>query len=205
MQVSKKYGDTSDTPLVVSNIVCYSDHEVELSDWLYFYSDCSYLEYTAGGFHLKGGVTLNGDLNYSITGSITDSFGNPFSKTMSFYSTVFEWRQRYYSVWIDTDVRTHIDASFGSQEQPDNIVVSVNLHKSWTSDQFITNYFFPASYDENGDLIYGYFTYTWYHTTITQQMQDNREYRFNHSIDGDPLLEGFCYDENRYIYYQPIN
>lgn len=205
MQVAKKYGDNGDTPTVVSNIVCYSDHEVELSDWLTFYSDSSYLEYTAGCFRLKGGVTVNGDLNFNITGSLTDSFGNNFSKTMTFITTVFKWCRRYYSVTIDTDVREHIDTGYGSQEPGDDIVVTVRLVVSGESGQFIARYFFPASYDEHGELLDGYFTYTWYHTTITQQMQEEREYVFNHSQDGNPLPEGYCYDNSQYIYYQPLN
>ena len=205
MQVAKKYGDVSDTPAVISNLVCYSDHEVELSDWLSFTSGSSLIEPAAGGFRLKGAATSNGDIAYSITGSLTDSFGNPFSKTMNFTSTIFEWRQRYYNVMINTNVRTHIDASFGSQEQPDNIKVSVYFFNSHTGSQLINRYYYPASYDENGDLIYGYYSYTWYDTEIRLQMLDIREYLFNHDRDGYPLAEGFCYDENRYIYYQPLN
>ena len=205
MQVAKKYDDESDTPAVISNIVCYSDHEVELSDRLTFTSGNSLIEPAAGGFRLKGGVTFNGDLSFSITGSLTDSFGNPYSKTMYFISTIFEWRQRYYDIIIDTDVRTHIDVSFGSQEQPDNIIVSIYLFNSRTGSQLVNRYFYPASYDRNGDLVYGNFTYTWYNREISQQMLDTREYLFNHDRDGFPLVEGFCYDENLYIYYQPLN
>ena len=120
-------------------------------------------------------------------------------------STIFEWRKYYYNVEINTEVREHIDASFGSQEQADNIIVTVTLVKSWTGDLLIAQYFYPASYDEYGDLVQGYFSYSWYNRTLTVQMQDVREYQFSYDDNGDILKEGFWYEDGRYIYYEPLN
>lgn len=203
-QVAKKYGQTSDTPVVISNIICYSDHEVELSDWLTFSVNNSLLEPCSSGYRLKGNTTTNGDIFCTLTGSLTDSFGNPFSKSMTHMSTIFEWRQRYYCVDINTVVREHIDVSYGSQEQPDNIIVTITLVRSWASDQFVNRYYFPASYDENGDLIGGYWSYNWYDEEIVQQMGDRRQYLFNYDSDGNILLEGYCYIDGSYIYYKPL-
>ena len=203
-QIAKKYGDTSDAPAVIYDLACYSDYLTDLSGWLDFTASSPLLERTPTGFRLKAAATFNGDLHYSITGSLTDSFGNDFSKTMSFMSTIFEWRQRYYRVIIDTDVREHIDAGAGSQEQGEDIIVSVYLAKSWESDQFIARYFYPASYDSHGDLLDGYFSYYWYHTEIVQQMLDEKEYWFNYDRQGNNLLEGFCYEDGQYIYYKPL-
>ena len=204
MQVAKKYGDTADKPLVVYNINCFSSPLTDLSERLVFTSSSNLMERSADGFRIKGDCTYNGDISFTITGSLIDDFGNPFSKTISFFTTVFEYRQRFYRVWISTKVREHIDAGYGSQEPADNMCVMITLVKSWTSDELIATYFYPASYDQNGDLTQGYFSYTWYDYTMTLQMQDEREYDFNYDSEGILLLDGFCYDENRYIYYEPL-
>ena len=203
-QVAKKYGDTNDRPLVVKNIQCFRSPLTDLSERLVFTSSSNLMERSADGFRLKGDCTHNGDIYFSITGSLVDDFGNPFSKTISFVIIVFEYRQRFYRVEIDTRVREHIEVGYGSQVPADNMRVSIYLVKSWAADETIATYFFPASYDYNGDLIQGYFSYTWYDTTMTVQMQEERHFDYNYNSDGILLLYGFCYDEQKYIYYEPL-
>ena len=97
-----------------------------------------------------------------------------------------------------------IEVGYGSQVPADEIRVTIYLVKSWTTDETIATQFFPASYDQYGNLTQGYFSYTWYNYTMTLQMQEQRAYNFNYDSDGILLLDGFCYDENRYIYYDPL-
>ena len=163
-----------------------------------------YLEPTNGGFRLKANATVNGPMSYSVTGVYTDSFGNDAVKTVSGTSTIYEWRERCYRVEINTKVRPHINVGPGSQEPADNIIVRCYLECSGQSDTLVSEYFYPASYDENGDLSEGYFTYTWYDTTVTLQMQDDREYYFNYDRNGNYLQEGYCIENGRYIYYSPF-
>ena len=205
VNVAKKYGDPSDCPLVAGNIVCYCSEDTDLSQLLEFSTDNVLLKEVADGFALIGSATLNGDLNYSITGSFIDDFYNPVSKTVSFMTTVFEWRKHYYSIIINTQVRDHIDASYGSQEPADNIIVTVNLVRSWTANEQIARYFYPASYDQDGNLSQTYFSYTWYRRTVTVQMQDVRDYWFDYDQNGNYLKKGFWYEESKYIYYEPLN
>ncbi|MBQ1167799.1 MAG: hypothetical protein II143_01745, partial [Bacteroidales bacterium] len=128
---------------------------------------------------------------------------NRFSKTYTKMITVFEYRKRFYNIQINTMVRDYINPN--SQEQPDNIIVTITLVKSWESSQQIARYFFPASYDQDtGELVQGSFTYRWYQTTMTVQMQDDREYEFNYDNNGNLLIEGYCFDESRYIYYDSL-
>ncbi len=202
-QIDKKYGDDTDRPYVITNIQCYRDQAADLSQWLTFTCNSNYLEQDPLGYRLKGGCTLNGDFYFTLTGSLIDSFRHPFSKSITHMSTVFEYRRRFYNVHINTMVRDSIDP--GGQDQPDNIIVTVTMVKSWESSELIGRYFFPASYDQNtGELVQGFFTYRWYKTVLNVQMQDDREYEFNYDNEGNLLLDGFCYDENKYIYYDPL-
>lgn len=201
--VNKKYGDTDNRPIVVTNIQCFSSPVCDLEPLLTFTTNTSYLERTPDGFRLKGTCTVNGDIYYTLTGSLIDAFGNRFSKTYSKMITVFEYRKRFYNVQINTMVRDYINPN--SQEQPDNIIVTITLVKSWESSQQIARYFFPASYDQDtGELAQGSFTYRWYQTTMTVQMQDDRDFEYNYDNDGNLLIEGYCFDESRYIYYDPL-
>ena len=200
IHVAKKYGDASDRPVVIGDITCYQSQITDLSERLSFTTNCAQLEAYGGGFRLKGNVTLNGDLYYSITGSFMDDFDNPVSKTIDCITTVFQWCKRYYRIEINTNVREHIDP----QDPSDNIIVTISLAKSWEADQRIARYYDPASYDEHGDLIPGYFEYTWYNRTMRVQMMDEAEYWYNFDNDGNNLLEGWCYDHGEYIYYEPL-
>jgi len=203
--VAKKYGDLNDRPIVVSDIVCYSDSMIDLSGRIVFSCSNSYIEADGNVYRVKGDCSYNGDIYYTITGSFDDDFNNPVSKTVSCMSTIFEWCSRYYIVEINTMVREHIDTGYGSQEPADNIVVTVTLHNSSDGDSILSEYYFPASYDEDGDLVQGNFSYTWYQTTLTCHMQDRREFIFNYDSQGRYLLDGFCYVDGWYIYYEPYN
>ena len=201
-QIDKKYGNYDDRPYVITNIQCYQDQLVDLSERLTFTCNSNYLEQGPLGYRLKGGCTLNGDFYFTLTGSLIDDFRHPFSKSITHMSTVFEYRRRFYNVQINTMVRDYINPH--GQEEPDNIIVTITLFKSWESSQLIARYFFPASYDQDtGELVQGYFSYRWYQTVLTVQMQDDREFEFNYDNEGNILLYGYCYDENKYIYYDP--
>ena len=204
-RVPKKYGVLNDRPVVVSDIRCYTSPITDLSTRLKFSSGSTLIEPVSEGFALKGDTSLNGDLNYSITGSFIDDFNNLVSKTINCKTTIFEWRKHYYNVNINTKVRNHIDASYGSQEPADNIIVTITLVKSWTDPEQVASYFFPASYDENGDLVQGYFSYTWYEKTLTVQMQDDKDYWFDYDDDGNRLVSGYWYENGEYNYYEPLN
>lgn len=201
--VNKKYGDTDHRPIVVTNIQCYRSPVCDLEPMLTFTTNSSFLERTADGYRLIGTCTVNGDIHYTLAGSLIDGFGNRFSKTYTKMITVFEYRKRFYNIQINTMVRDYINPN--SQEQPDNIIVTITLVKSWESSQQIARYFFPASYDQDtGELVQGSFTYRWYQTTMTVQMQDDREYEYNYDNNGNLLIEGYCFDESRYIYYDSL-
>lgn len=162
------------------------------------------LEATNRGFKLKANDTTNGPVSYSVTGVFTDSFDNYAVKTVSGTSTIYEWRERFYRVEINTKVRTHIDTSPGSQEPADNIIVRCYLECTGQSDILVNEYYYPASYDEEGNLSEGYFTYTWYDTTVSLQMQDDRDYYFNYDRNGNYLQEGYCIENGRYYYFLPF-
>ena len=150
------------------------------------------------------GHPYNGPLTYTVTGTYHDCFGTVATKSVHCNTTIHEWRQHWYRVVINTKVRTHIDTSYGSQEQPDNIIVSCFFESTVSSPNMIARFFYPASYNENGDLVGSTFTYTWYNRTVTVQMQDEREYYFNCDNNGNYLQEGYCYENGRYIYYEPL-
>ena len=105
---------------------------------LTFTTNSSFLERPADGFRLIGTCTVNGDRHYTLTGSLIDGFGNRFSKAYTKMITVFEYRKRFYNIQINTMVRDYINPN--SQEQPDNIIVTITLVKSWESSQQIARY-----------------------------------------------------------------
>ena len=165
---------------------------------------CNQIERTTGGYRIKTGATANGPMAYSVTGTYTDFFNNDVTRTVSFTTDVYTWKERYYEVEFDTHVRTHIDASFGSQVEPDKVSVKCYLVCTGAARTLVYESYTPASYDQNGDLVDSYFTFTWHNRTITMQMQDRREYEFNYDRNGNYLPEGYCVENGVYIYYEPF-
>ncbi|MBP5504645.1 MAG: DUF4906 domain-containing protein [Bacteroidales bacterium] len=163
------------------------------------------IETVSGGYRIKASHTADGPLNYVITGSMEDDFYNIITKYANCTTDVYIPKQRYYQLEINTSVRDHMDTSFGSQEEPDKVSVRCYLICTGAANQLQFEYFYPASYDQNGDLTDIYFYYTWFDVNIVQQMQDYREYRFNYDRDGNELFEGYCVENGHYIYYEPFN
>lgn len=162
------------------------------------------IEAISGGYRVNPSVTTNGPLNYVITGRFTDDFGNVITKSQNCTTTLYLWRERYYQIEVDTSVRETIDTGFGSQEEPDKISVKCYLVCTGQPNQLVFEYYKPASYDQNGDLIDSYFTYQWYNQTLYAQMQDHRVYYFNFDRNGNYLQEGYCIENGTYIYYEPF-
>ncbi len=202
--IIKTYGEVSDTPAVIEDIELYPAVR-DLSGRVTFISGSRYLEFDGSGFRLKGSCTVNGNLSYNFTGYIEDEFGHLITKTFSDLCVIYRWRQRWYIVELDTMVREHIDASSSSQEQPDNFKVTVYMHYNDADDETLEEYYFPASYDEDGDLVQGDFTYTWNGETLRCQMQDRRRFIFDCDRDGMPLLDEYCYIGGIYYYYEPLD
>ncbi len=202
--IIKRYGDSSDTPMVIENIRCYPAVR-DLSSRITFTTGSRYLEFDGSGFRLKGSCTVNGNLSYNFTGYIVDEFDHLISKTFSDLCVIYRWRQRYYIVELDTMVREHIDVSPSSQEQPDNIKVTVYMHYNDADDETVNEYYFPASYDADGDLVMGDFTYTWNGEILRCHMLDHQSFIFDCDRDGMPLLDRYCYIGGTYYYYEPLD
>lgn len=200
-RLAKKYGDSGDTP-IAAGITCYSSPLVDLSGRIVFSTGNANLTASADAVHLKGESTLNGQLSYWLRGEFDDDFNNPVSKTVNLTTMVYEWSQHYYEVEINTMVREHIDASFSSQVQPDNIKVTIRIIRSSGDNTLVAEYFYPASYDSNGDLAQGGFSYSWYTKNLYVQMQDIRSFSFDFDNEGNLLPSGWCTEGARYIYYE---
>ncbi len=202
--IIKRYGVSSDTPIVIENIEFYPAIR-DLSGEVTFTTSSRYLEFDGSEFRLKGSCTVNGNLEYSFTGYILDEFDHLISKTFSDLCVIYRWRQRWYIVELDAMVREHIDTGSSSQEQPDNIKVTVYMHYNDANDEIVAEYYFPASYDEDGDLVQGDFTYTWNGQTLRCQMLDRQTFIFDCDRDGMPLLDEYCYIGGTYYYYEPLD
>ena len=135
-----------------------------------------------------------------ITARTTDGSNRSASCRIESY----QWRERWYRVDINTSVRDHIDVGYGSQTQPDNISVKCYLECPGYYNTLVSEYYYPASYDSNGNLSQSYFFYDWGDDEIMMQMQDYRSFRFNCDRDGNYLTEGYCIEGGQYIYYEPL-
>ena len=202
-KVAKKPNDSTDTPMVCHiTILPYWQNWGNALDRVSMSCSSPYVEICSGGYRLKGNATINGYHSFTITGTFVDWFNNSFSYTRTISLYVYQWREHYYNVCIDTSVREHIDTSFGSQEQPDNIIVRAYLTDSYNGSQLVLEQHTPANYDQDGNLIQSGFSFTWYNQTLYVQMQDYREFTFDYDRSGNYLTHGYTTENGVYIYYE---